>query len=420
MSKLEIIKNQGKVVDWVIDEEQVGFDVYDISENYANLSVTDGLTISDFFDLVAEDFPILTDVFLMTQDDEIQVDFITSIGIYRRDDRFSIAFMFNEATVVDEILGYPAIQVIRYLELVAKTKENTEILIPFEFDEGALFYIGIIGEMNPDIKSLFNDCQSKLVSLVQETIEYLDSLERAIKSRKFILKIPNEIKVPLSQYLMYFSSYLKKSKGVNVKIIVDEVTEGLELRFQEIGNTDIEHIKEWMLEFISYIKDTSGEISIVFEKDSSDKEKQLLIISLKQQVSHLRNSLDIINLENQFLKEHNDFFKHLLLNISSQKIQVSTIVTNEMYNYVDKIIHESDLLTNNDRELIRLIYENTDSEKEREDLVNNLKIIKDPNASKATKEKSKSVFRKFIESGLTEATKQLFKRLIDIGIDSLT
>jgi len=418
MKKLKVIKKNGIYKDWELDPI-VDYDIFQSNENSINLSVLDGLTISDLFQLGKDDFPILTDVFLMTEDDIVDLNFVNAIGLYRRDDKFSIAFMFDEATVVDEILGYPANTVVKYLELVAKNKPYTEIRIPFEFEDGATMYLGISADLETTVEDLFSNCHNLLVELIRETTDYIDSLEKAISAEKFVLNIPTELKTPISQYLLFFSSYINKTKGEVVGLKILEIENGLELTFDNHDNSDIETIKEWMIEFISHIRSNSGNYEINYETKRTENEQKILVLSLNQQVSHLQNSIDIIKIENQFLKENNQFFKELLLSITSQKVQVNNLISNDTYNYIDKTISEYDLLTNNDREFIKLIYENTETEAERKELVDSLKNLKDPSATSETKEKSKSIFRKFIETGLSEASKQMFKRLIDMGLENL-
>ncbi|MBP6236017.1 MAG: hypothetical protein KA536_07745 [Saprospiraceae bacterium] len=417
MKKIDVVKENGKVKEWVLDPK-IDYDVFLNDQNSINLSVLKGLKLSDLFHLTKDDFPIVTDIYLMTEDKALEIEFIDAIGIYRRDEVFSFAFMFDNATIVDEILGYPANNVIKYIELVAKNKPFAEIKIPFEYDDAASLYISINFDFESNIKEHFFICQNMLKDIIIETTNYIDSIEKAINSKKFKLNLSQELKNPISQYLSFFSTYILKTKGVEVNLKIEEITDGIEILFDKKNDSNYDNINEWMMEFINHIKENTGIYEINYEIQRSENEQKILILSLNQQISHLKNYIDIIRLENNLLKDTNYFFKELLLNISSQKIEVKNLISNDTYNFIDNAISEYELLNNDDREFLKLIYENTSSESERKELIESLKNLKDPKVSEEDREKSKSKFRKFMEKGLSEATKQIFKKLIDASFEN--
>ena len=326
--------------------------------------------------------------------------------------------MFDDATIVDEILGYPANNVIKYLELVAKNKPFTEIIIPFEFKDGASLYLAVQSNFENNIKDLFLNCQNIVYDLINETTNYIDNFEKAINSKKFKLKIPNELKNPIVQYLTFFSTYILKTKGVEVKLKVEEINDGIEILLENSNTTDYESLNDWMMEFINHIREKTGNYEINYEIQRSENEQKILVLALNQQISHLNNSIDLIKLENNLLKDSNYFLKELLLNISSQKVEVKNLISNDTYNFIDQAISEYDILNNDDREFLKLIYENTSNDLERRDLIESLKNLKDKTITNEVREKSKSKFRKFMEQGLSEATKQIFKKLIDASFDN--
>ena len=85
--------------------------------------------------------------------------------------------------------------------------------------------------------------------------------------------------------------------------------------------------------------------------------------------------------------------------------------------YADVIINSSPSLSNTDRRLIDLIYSNTDNEEERKALLKSLETIKSESADPKEKEKSKGMLKKFFESGVAEAGKQLAKEVVEGGFE---
>jgi len=88
--------------------------------------------------------------------------------------------------------------------------------------------------------------------------------------------------------------------------------------------------------------------------------------------------------------------------------------------FADQIINTKDNNLNElDRKFIQLIYDNTDSEKEREELLESLSSIKDENSTETKKKESKSILGRFIEVVPGEAGKQIVKELVENGAEYL-
>lgn len=86
--------------------------------------------------------------------------------------------------------------------------------------------------------------------------------------------------------------------------------------------------------------------------------------------------------------------------------------------YADIIINNSESLNSNDKELVEYICKNAKTEQEKTEVLNSLEIIKSDTAKPEEKEKSKGIFKKFLESGAVEAGKELGKILVSSGLEN--
>jgi len=83
--------------------------------------------------------------------------------------------------------------------------------------------------------------------------------------------------------------------------------------------------------------------------------------------------------------------------------------------YADIIINGSNHLSDTDRRLIELIYENTEDEEERKALLASLETVRSRDAKEEDKKKAKSLWKQFRDSMVTESGKQIVKELIEGG-----
>lgn len=97
--------------------------------------------------------------------------------------------------------------------------------------------------------------------------------------------------------------------------------------------------------------------------------------------------------------------KILNQNIYGGNQQFADYIINSKENNVDEL----------DRKFLQLIYDNTDSIAEREELIKSLTTIKNIDSSETDKIKSKNILVKFLDVIPGEIGKQLVKHLIENG-----
>ncbi|MCG8332222.1 MAG: hypothetical protein MI974_31340 [Chitinophagales bacterium] len=86
--------------------------------------------------------------------------------------------------------------------------------------------------------------------------------------------------------------------------------------------------------------------------------------------------------------------------------------------FADTIINNYQNLSEVDRKLIEVIHDNTADENDRKILLQSLDTLKSDVAD-IEKEESKSRLRSFIDTGISEASKQIVKQVIDSGASYL-
>ena len=424
MERIKIVMENGIVKKWVITNFDGNSYEFPIENDELKVHYEyQSFYVDDLFKISLSELPEKVNITIyIDEEEETPFEFyryVPNIYFRRNNDEFRIKYYFFQADY-QNLKGIPAIELLRYAEILAVQKNNIEITYPYEkdYDTADVGFV-VKGDFGESFKDLYNNCNSIIDDLLEEVRKRYDSFTNVLQSHKFQLNLPEEVVVPISQYLLYFNDYVQKAKGITVNMNLIKTTYGVELSFEQSDEIGIDSIKEWMFEYVSFTKQNINDISFPTSINLNENQLSIISLKLKQQISHLQNSLDIIRMENKLLKENSDYLKLLVQNFSNQPIQINNYIKNDSYNFVNEVINSSNLLSSNDQELVRLIYENTSSEEERKELVEDLKKIKDPTASSDEKKKSKSKFKKFMETGLTEVTKQLFKNLIESGFDMI-
>lgn len=148
-----------------------------------------------------------------------------------------------------------------------------------------------------------------------------DSVEKEIKKSEFdyvIVELQDELLTYIQQYLNFFPEYVRIAKQQIIEFEVEKVKNGLKLKTKFGENIRKENFNKWLNEYIGFVKNKVENFDIEIEGNPSTKEIDLLRLKLENQIAHLENSLKIVGLENQYLKENNEFLKKLSLSFSEK------------------------------------------------------------------------------------------------------
>ncbi|NJX16885.1 hypothetical protein [Tamlana crocina] len=97
-------------------------------------------------------------------------------------------------------------------------------------------------------------------------------------------------------------------------------------------------------------------------------------------------------------------------NIYGGNQQFADLIINSKDNKIDEL----------DRKFLKLVYENTSSPEEREELIKSLSDIKENGTNKESIQKSRNILSNFLKVIPGEAGKQIVKELIENGSEYLT
>jgi hypothetical protein len=112
------------------------------------------------------------------------------------------------------------------------------------------------------------------------------------------IEFSKDIKAAFYQYLIYFNSFVEKTKGKDIDMRISDDDTGLTIS----GNIkDKELITTYLVEFVGFIKDKIDSIDPIFEKEVTSTEKELVMIELRNQVRHMTSQLELKNLESRML-----------------------------------------------------------------------------------------------------------------------
>ena len=422
MKKLIITKTDGKITDFNINGEIVDVDYFDHGEEVICAVVMKNMTIEDFFHLSISDIPQVTNIDILvkplTSKREYEFEeYIVGNGIEKVGNEYFQKFYFDNITGGDDLYGKPGILFISVLEKVVNAKSNVKVFTSLEIDDVARLGFKVSSKLSDTIESQYKDILDLINSYCEETLKLLNDVDEAIISKSFKIKVPKEIRTAIKQYLIFFEEFVYKSKGYRIDLSIKKTEDGLQINISDSETTKIEKLREWMTEFVGLLYQNIENLTIEFEIPTTEFKADLLIADLKNQITSMKNSLDIARLENKYLDKEVDSLKFEIDRLNAKDFYI----TQSLINNSTKLLMSENFknYTETEKELLDIICRNTDSELERKELIKSLETINKDSSSPEEVSKSKSLFRKFLDSGISESAKQFVRELIELGGNSM-
>ncbi len=163
------------------------------------------------------------------------------------------------------------------------------------------------------------------------------------------IKIDVKLRTMLKQYLIYFQEYVFNFKNENVSLEVESYDEGLIIKIDKENNID--EVLKYFKEYIGFIKEKNlNQIELAVNPNIPDLKKELAIIDLKNQIRHLKSSLEVKKVENRCLKETVEMLDKFLV-LEKKKMNIININQNNICNtdskeVIEKISNDLYLLRN--------------------------------------------------------------------------
>lgn len=147
---------------------------------------------------------------------------------------------------------------------------------------------------------------------------------------KAVLNMPFEIRTAIKQYLNFFNDYLYISKGIKSSFEVISTDDGLELCSKANDQKEIEAINRYLMEYLDFVRKNISNISVYFEVERSETEKNLMLLSLKNEVQQLNFKLELKNYQMKTLEDNIEKFYNLLDAKYSNPAPQITNITNDI------------------------------------------------------------------------------------------
>lgn len=236
-----------------------------------------------------------------------------------------------------------------------------------------------------NIRELTNVVSALIVTNTRNGVITVDdvkpSLQNSVlqkKTFKAILKMPQEIKTAIKQYLNFFNDYLHSSKGIMTNFEVVSIDDGLELFTKASSQKEIEILNSHLKEYVDFIRKNISDIAVKFEVERDETEKELLLLSLKNEIQQLKFKLELKNYQMKFLESAIDKFYNLLGVKYSNPAPLITSITQEN-TQIQKNTNDLKIIINNGIQNIRseLLKLNVNFINEYPDMESNLRSVED-------------------------------------------
>ncbi len=130
------------------------------------------------------------------------------------------------------------------------------------------------------------------------------------------IEVPEVLRIPIQQYLIYFNEFVKVAKGEDIFFEVQKTDSGLSISLVNQKSIPLKQIQQWLDEYIGLLKQDEDKLQFDVKEDINQNSLDILIADLRNQIAHLKNSVEILKLKNMFLQQENDFIRSLNSNES--------------------------------------------------------------------------------------------------------
>jgi internalin A len=114
------------------------------------------------------------------------------------------------------------------------------------------------------------------------------------------IALPEAMRLPIKQYLLYFTEFVRQIKGEVIDFEVRSLPNGLEIHIKTEGQEHCKRIAQYMKEYLGFLREGTQQIQ-QYARDGLDESTRFFVANLKNQIRFLEMQLEHRQVEVQLL-----------------------------------------------------------------------------------------------------------------------
>jgi Leucine-rich repeat (LRR) protein len=139
---------------------------------------------------------------------------------------------------------------------------------------------------------------------------------------KGVWKIPKEFRLPIKQYLLFFTEFYYKTKGREIQFEIHDHPSGLELRVKETEGFNTSDFVNSLVEYVNLAGKKVNNEEVFFTNSLDSIEKEILIKDLKNEIRILEMRLENKDFNIHLLEKANTDLYNLSYQLASKPNQI--------------------------------------------------------------------------------------------------
>ncbi len=209
------------------------------------------------------------------------------------------------------------------------------------------------------------------------------------------IPVPEELRVAIKQYLVFFTEYVLAAKNEEIKFEVRTIPNGLEIHTRPENELEYEKTIEYLREYLELLQKNVDEITAP-TSDRSNEEILMFMVDLKNQLRFFQMSLERKEVEKLMMDREMERVYKLLERKFDQPLQLTTVSTQTVQQNLVSANGSSEALSTFFIEILSLLKESSSG-------------LNDPDIKKEAKDLEEELSQKSTNVSSKEAESLLHK-----------
>ena len=168
---------------------------------------------------------------------------------------------------------------------------------------------------------------SPTITTFSGLIDYIQKFNS--RKRKFSVKFPKKVNRIIQQFLNYFTEFVEKAKGQKIRFDVYNHDTYLEIEIWANDEKNIEEISNYLQEYFGFLKQDINSLKVEVEIEVTSQDFNILILDLKQQLTHLKHSLEIAKFGKEQLEGEITYLRSIVKELAMSTLPKPSILINK-------------------------------------------------------------------------------------------